>query len=86
MKNLNGVLFQVESIKANLNSQFNNLNGEIEKFKLRWDSLKPKEEALEGGPEGILKGIRLDGFSVIFLLLSYCSLIEADDSPWWQLN
>jgi hypothetical protein len=41
-----------------LNTQFNNLNGEIEKFKLRWDSLKPKEEALEGGPEGILKGIR----------------------------
>jgi hypothetical protein len=38
------------------------LNGEIEKFKLRWDSLKPKEEALEGGPEGILKGIRFELF------------------------
>jgi hypothetical protein len=50
----------VESIKVNLNTQFSNLNGEIEKFKLRWDTLKPKEEALEGGPERILQGIKYE--------------------------
>ena len=59
----------------NLNTQFSNLNGEIEKFKLRWDTLKPKEEALEGGPERILQGIKY-GY---FLTSSFLCLIFYTD-------
>ena len=48
---------QVESIKSNLNTQSRNLNNEIEKFKMRWDQMKPKEDALEGDPSKIVQGI-----------------------------
>ena len=48
---------QVEAIKANLNTQVSNLNSEIEKFKMRWDQLKPKEETIEGDHGKIVQGI-----------------------------
>ena len=51
---------QVEAIKANLNTQVNNLNGDIEKFKLRWDQLKPKEDSMEGGNAKIVAGIKVN--------------------------
>ena len=50
---------QVEAIKANLNTQVNNLNGDIEKFKLRWDQLKPKEDSMEGGNAKMVAGIKV---------------------------
>jgi dynein heavy chain 2 len=50
---------QVEAIKANLNTQVNNLNGDIEKFKLRWDQLKPKEDTMEGDQAKIISGIKI---------------------------
>ena len=48
---------QVEAIKSNLNTQVKNLTSEMEKFKMRWDQLKPKEEALEGDQAKIIQGI-----------------------------
>ncbi len=42
---------QVEAIKANLNTQVTNLNGDIEKFKLRWDQLKPKDDSTAEGAD-----------------------------------
>ena len=48
---------QVEAIKANLMTQVNNINGEIDKFKMRWDQLKPKEEAMQGDQSKIIQGI-----------------------------
>ncbi len=50
---------QVDAIKANLNTQVNNVNGDIEKFKLRWDQLKPKEDSLEGDQTKIVTGIKV---------------------------
>ena len=47
---------QVDSIKSNLNTQVKNVNGEIDKFKMRWDQMKPKEEALEGDQSKIAQG------------------------------
>ena len=38
---------QVEAIKGTLRTDVNNLNNEIEKFQLRWDAIKPKEENLD---------------------------------------
>ena len=46
---------QVEAIKANLGTQTANLNGEVEKFKMRWDQMKPKEDVLEGDGSKVLK-------------------------------
>ncbi len=43
---------QVEAIKANLDTQVGNLGGEIEKFKLRWDGMKPKEDSMDGSTQG----------------------------------
>ena len=38
----------------------NNLNGEIEKFKMRWDQLKPKEDAMEGQDQSkIIAGLKI---------------------------
>ena len=56
---------QVEAIKANLNTQVNNLNGDIEKFKLRWDQLKPKEDSMEGGNAKIVAGIKVNKLSQV---------------------
>ncbi|TRY75069.1 hypothetical protein TCAL_08574 [Tigriopus californicus] len=50
---------QVEAIKANLNTQVNNVNGELEKFRMRWDQLKPKEDSMEGDSSRILSSIQL---------------------------
>ena len=53
---------QVEAIKGTLNTDVNNVNNEIEKFKLRWDAMKPKEENLDsasfGNVEANIKIIR----------------------------
>ena len=38
---------QVEAIKGTLRTDANNLNNEIEKFQLRWDAIKSKEENLD---------------------------------------
>ena len=48
---------QVEAIKSNLLTQVGNVNGEIEKFKMRWDQLKPKESSMEKNPEKIVEAI-----------------------------
>ena len=48
---------QVDAIKANLMTQVKNTNGEIDKFKMRWDQLKPKEETLEGDQSKIVQGM-----------------------------
>jgi dynein heavy chain 2 len=48
---------QVDAIKSNLNTQVKNVNGEIDKFKMRWDQMKPKEETLEGDQSKIIQGI-----------------------------
>ena len=47
---------QVDAIKSNLNTQVKNVNGEIDKFKMRWDQMKPKEETLEGDQSKIVQG------------------------------
>ena len=49
------------AIKGTLRTDVNNLNNEIEKFKLRWDATKPKEEALEsaGNTANVQASIRL---------------------------
>ena len=49
---------QVEAIKGTLRTDVNNLNNEIEKFKLRWDAMKPKEENLDGNVEANIKVIK----------------------------
>ena len=53
---------QVEAIKGTLRTDVNNVNNEIEKFKLRWDAMKPKEENLDfasfGNVEANIKIIR----------------------------
>ena len=48
---------QVEAIKANLMTQVKNTNSEIEKFKMRWDQLKPKEDSMKGDQSKIIQGI-----------------------------
>ena len=48
---------QIESIKSNLNTQSKNLNSEIEKFKMRWDQMKPNEDSLEGDQTRIVQAI-----------------------------
>ena len=48
---------QVEAIKSNLMTQVENINGEIEKFKMRWDQLKPKESSLDENPGKIVETI-----------------------------
>lgn len=50
---------QVDAIKSNLNTQVKNVNGEIDKFKMRWDQMKPKEETLEGDQSKIIQGKHL---------------------------
>ncbi|XP_042887569.1 cytoplasmic dynein 2 heavy chain 1-like [Penaeus japonicus] len=50
---------QIEAIKANLQSQTNNFNNEIEDFGLRWKQLQPKEDQLEGDSERIQAAITL---------------------------
>ena len=50
---------QVEAIKGTLRTDVNNLNNEIEKFKLRWDAMKPKEEALDSGSANVEGNIKL---------------------------
>jgi dynein heavy chain 2 len=50
---------QVDAIKGTLNTDVNNLNNEIEKFKLRWDATKPKEENLEGNSGNVVASIKL---------------------------
>ena len=50
---------QVEAIKGTLRTDVNNLNNEIEKFKLRWDATKPKEEALDSGTANVEANIRM---------------------------
>ena len=49
------------AIKGTLRTDVNNLNSEIEKFKLRWDATKPKEEALDssGNTANVQASIRL---------------------------
>ena len=53
------LIFQIEAIKGNLNSQTTNFNNEIEKFGMRWDQLKPTEDQLEGDNANINKAIAL---------------------------
>ena len=48
---------QVEAIKSNLMTQVGNTNGEIDKFKMRWDQLKPKEDSMEKDPSKIYEAI-----------------------------
>ncbi|XP_069998938.1 cytoplasmic dynein 2 heavy chain 1 isoform X2 [Penaeus vannamei] len=50
---------QIEAIKANLQSQTNNFNNEVEDFGLRWKQLQPKEDQLEGDSERIQAAITL---------------------------
>ena len=48
---------QVDAIKANLMTQVKNANGEISKFKMRWDQLKPKDDTMQADPAKIVQGI-----------------------------
>ena len=48
---------QVDAIKANLMTQVKNVNGEIDKFKMRWDQLKPKEDTMQADQSKIVQGI-----------------------------
>ena len=49
----------MEAIKANLNSQVKNLSSEVEKFQMRWDQMKPKEDSMEGDHTRILQGLKI---------------------------
>merc|ERR1712155_21970 len=48
---------QVDAIKANLMTQVKNTNGEIDKFKMRWDQLKPKDDTMQADQSKIVQGI-----------------------------
>lgn len=48
---------QVEAIQSNLMTQVGNVNGEIDKFKMRWDQLKPKEDSMDKNPDKIYEAI-----------------------------
>ena len=48
---------QVEAIKATLMTQVKNVNGEIDKFKMRWDQLKPKDDTMQSDQSKIIQGI-----------------------------
>lgn len=44
--NLHTLFFQVETMKNNLATQTENLLEEVDKFQLKWDQMKPKEDIL----------------------------------------
>ena len=48
---------QVDAIKATLMTQVKNINGEIGKFKIRWDQLKPKDDTMQSDQSKIVQGI-----------------------------
>ncbi|GLH06946.1 Dynein heavy chain, cytoplasmic, partial [Gryllus bimaculatus] len=46
---------QVEGIKSNLTVQVENMMGDLEKFRLRWEQARPREESLQDGDADALQ-------------------------------
>lgn len=48
---------QVDVLKSNVDQRVRNLNDEAEKLFARWNQFKPKNDALDGDREGVIKVI-----------------------------